>query len=165
VVVVVAIPRDVAGEAACQHTAWMLVNLLARAEGIVERVIISCPSGVRLAGRVVPLAGRSLDLAEALLAGTAAIDTVPVEFASSSPSAAIRFVVGPGEPPPDALRVHGERWWGGISTSEIPGACDSGLPLGPYAAACLAAAEVFKTVRLRGHSPLEAAFYSLVVRL
>src|SRR4029079_10317437 len=37
-VVRVTVPGDVAASAACQHTAWMLLNLLARADGIVDRI-------------------------------------------------------------------------------------------------------------------------------
>lgn len=159
--VVLSIPSQVAGEAACQHAAWMLVNLLARAEGIVELVTIDCPAGVPLAGRIVPLADRGLELADALAAGAASIGVVPVELTSSVPSSAVRFVVGPGEPQPDSIRVHGERWWGGISTGSVPGACDSDLPFGPYVAACLAGAEVFKAVRVPNYSRVVAAYYSL----
>jgi hypothetical protein len=140
----------------------MLVNLLARSEGIVENVVLMCPEGVRLAGRTVPLARRNVDLASALIAGAAAVDTVPVALVSSPPpSADVRFVIGPGEPVEEWRRVHGERWWGGLTSGPMPGTCDSALPLGPYTAACLAAAEVFRAVRVPGYQRLDNAFYSL----
>lgn len=138
----------------------MLVNLLARQEGIVARVAVNCPAGVDLCGRVVPLAVTDRDLATALLEGAAAIGAVPVT-AGSAP-AAMRLVVGPGPAIPGGLRVWGERAWGGYSTACVASADpESPLPLGPYAAACLAAGYVFNTVR-RPNAPRQpAAFYSL----
>lgn len=161
VVVAITIPGEVAGEAACQHTLWMLTNLLARCDGILDRIVISCPAGVPLAGRVVPLAGRDLDLASALHAGGAAIDAVPIEISSVLPDDARRLVVGPGDAVPDCLRVHGEQWWGGISTAAVEGTCESALPLGPYAAATLAAAEIFKGARMNDYPGAADAYYSL----
>ena len=58
-VTVVAAPGT-AHLAAAQHTAWMLVNLLARAAGVVTVVRVACPHPVPLTGRVVPLADREL---------------------------------------------------------------------------------------------------------
>ncbi len=161
VVVAVTVPKEVAGEAACQHTVWMLTNLLARSAGIVERVVIDCADGVPLTGRVVPLADRHLDLADALRSGAASIDAVPVEISRVLPAGATRLTVGPGGPVADSTRVHGERWWGGISTNGIDGTCDSALPYGPYAAATLAAAEIFKVARMRDDPGVADAYYSL----
>jgi hypothetical protein len=162
-VVAVTVPKEVAGEAACQHTVWMLTNLLARSDGIVERVVIDCPDGVPLAGRVVPLADRHLELAEALRVGAAAIDGVPVEISGVFPAGATHLTVGPGAPVGEGVRVHGERWWGGVSTEGIDGTCDSELPYGPYAAATLAAAEIFKSARMRDYPGPVDAYYSLWV--
>jgi hypothetical protein len=157
----VEIAPGIAGLLSCQHTAWMLVNLLARQERIVERVLLDCPAGVPLSGRVVPLASRDADLRTALLDGAAAIAAVPVVTVAECPAGAIRIVVGPGLAIEGAMRVHGERWWGGISRAAIPGPhASSGLPYGPYAAACLAAGEVYKAVRLALPKPVMAAFYS-----
>jgi hypothetical protein len=139
----------------------MLVNLLARQELIVERVLLDCPSGVPLAGRVIPLAPRETDLRTALLEGAAAIESVPVVAALEPTAQTIRIVVGPGPAVEGALRVHGERWWGGVARGPIDGHhSDSTLPYGPYAAACLAAGEVYKAVRLAVPKPVMAAFYS-----
>lgn len=160
VVVGIDVPRDVASLAACQHTLWMLTNLLARSEGIVERILIACPPGARLAGRIVPLAPRSLDLASAIAQGAAAIGSVPVEMASGIPTVDVRFNLGPGAVSNGAIRVHGEGWWGGISRGSIATAPASSIPFGPYAAACLAASEVFKHARMSDYIPVESAFYS-----
>lgn len=157
----VEIPPEVAGLPSCQHSAWMLVNLLARQELVLKRVLLDCPAGVPLAGRVVPLARRDTDLRTALLGGASAIEAVPVVAAAGRPDDAIRIVVGPGPAVEGAMRVHGERWWGGVSRGAIPGPhADSKLPYGPYAAACLAAGEVYKAVRLAVPKLVMAAFYS-----
>jgi hypothetical protein len=140
----------------------MLVNLLARQDRIVERVLLECPAGVSLAGRVVPLARRDADLRGALLDGALEIGCVPVVQQAEAPESAIRLVVGPGRAVHGAMRVHGERWWGGVSCGSIPGNdADSHLPYGPYAAACLAAGEIYLSVRLKDSAPRPAAaFYS-----
>ena len=161
--VVVSIAPELANLPACQHTAWMLINLLARADGIVDRVALECPRGVELAGRIVPLADRHLDLFDALISGAAAVDAVPVSSCKRVDPADfnIHFTVGPGLPASGTIRVHGERWWGGFARREIPGNGFSPLPFGPYVAAALAMSEVFKAVRLREYVPLESAFHSL----
>jgi hypothetical protein len=158
--VAVEIDAQAARTAAGQHTAWMLINLLARQEGVVTRIALSCPSGVPLRGRVVPLAARDRDLATALLEGAAAIGAVPVHPGSAP--AALRLVVGPGPAIPGAARVWGERAWGGYSNAGVTSAdAESPLPLGPYAAACLAAGYVFTAVRRPNAPKPPAAFYSL----
>jgi hypothetical protein len=161
-VVVVTVPAAVAHLPSCQHTVWMLANLLTRAVGIVAKIVVECPMDVALAGRIVPLAPRDLDLSAALARGTACIGGVPVLVvpAADIESADFRFVVGPGPARPGYIRVHGERWWGGFSTGEVPGGGRSTLPFGPYVAACLAASEVFKAIRLHDYRPLNAVFYS-----
>ena len=142
-----------------QHAAWMLLNLLARSEGIVERIGLVCPSGVPLWGPVVPLARRDTDLRTALLAGAREINTVPVEMGEVAGGA---LVIGPGEALPTGYRVYGEGWWGGVSSGAIPGDGASALPFGPYAAACFAAAEVFKAARMDpgAYGRPESVFYS-----
>src|SRR5689334_1609653 len=75
-VTIVVAPRR-AHLASVQHTAWMLLNILSRFDGIVDRLSLFCPSEVALAARVVPLANRNLDLRSALLAGVQAIGIVP----------------------------------------------------------------------------------------
>ncbi len=138
----------------------MLLNLLARADGIVERIELACPANVPLAGRVVPLAARDRDIRQALLEGAAAIDVVRItEKTAAAPD--VHLIVGPGDPVEEAMRVHGEAWWGGVSLGSMPGALESALPLGPYAAACLAAAHVFSVVRRHTYSAPESVVYNL----
>ncbi len=151
-VTVVAAPGT-AHLAATQHTAWMLVNLLARAVGIVTVVRVACPDLVPLTGRVVPLASRDLPLRDALVAGGQAIGAVPVE-AADHPQAGDTVIITGGahldaSQWPAARYATGRGWWGAVSSR--PMAVDgpaSSLPFGPYAAGSLAAAEVFLRARL-----------------
>jgi hypothetical protein len=161
VVVVVEVPAVAASLHSCQHTAWMLLNLLARQEKIVDAIYLDCPPAIPLAGRIVPLAARNVDLQTALLDGAAAIGAVPVQPGTSD-SADFRFVVGPGPALKRGIRVHGERWWGGTTShSAIVGIdAESPLPFGPYAAACIAASRVYLGVRLKTPAPDRDAFYS-----
>jgi hypothetical protein len=51
------IPSQVAGAPAVQHTAWMLLNMLARLDRVVAAVSVACPTGTAAASsRVVPFA-------------------------------------------------------------------------------------------------------------
>lgn len=156
--------------AATQHTGWMLINLLARAVGVVHVVRVVCPARVPLAGRVVPLAPRDLDLADALCSGGQAIGAVPVHLASVPAAGDTVLVIGTDPRAPgqgrsvgvdghtDALRgspvryVAGSGWWGGVSDRPISYREEPvDLPIGPYVAAALAAAEVYLHVRLPDH--------------
>ncbi|MGH3405392.1 MAG: ThiF family adenylyltransferase [Streptosporangiaceae bacterium] len=155
-VTVVAAPGT-AHLAAAQHTAWMLVNMLARAVGIVTVVRVTCPPLVPVAGRVIPLAGRDLPLREALVAGGQAIGTVPVK-AAGHPQAGDTVIITCGAHPdaaqwPGARYAAGHGWWGGVSSQPLlVGDPASSLPFGPYVAAALAAAEVY----LRARFPVSA---------
>jgi hypothetical protein len=144
-----------------QHTAWMLINLMARCEGIVRKIVLSCPRDVTLADRVIPFVRDTLPLREALLQAAAAIGVVPVVLGETSSWV---LVVGQGDILPRARYVWGNGWSGGVSTTPItfsPEPCD--LPFGPYVAACLAAGEIFKAARLPSgnYQPVTSAFYNL----
>lgn len=157
------IPADVAGSAAVQHAAWMVLNMLARLDRVVSAVSISCPAAAPTRGRIVPFATTDGPLLQALQQGaaTVGIDELPIDFAGRRH--AIHLVLGPGAPVEAALRVHGEGWCGGFARStSVPGDLDSALPVGPYLAAALAVGEVFKAVRMdpQRYDPTDAAFYS-----
>jgi len=128
---------------AAQHTAWMLVNVLCRMDGIVDAIGLTCPKDVPLQPRTVPLAPNARWLDEALLKGAAEIGVVPV---SADAEHERRLVVGPSASGP-GLRVWGEGWTGGLSSDRLERGPASALPFGPYLAAALAAAEVFKAAR------------------
>jgi molybdopterin/thiamine biosynthesis adenylyltransferase len=157
--VTVVVEDGAAHLASTQHTAWMLLNLLARSDGIVGRIGLVCPAGVALSGPVVPLAPRDTDLRSALLRGVRQIGAVPAELGEELDGV---LVVGPGEALQECYRVYWEGWWGGISVGPIRGSGTSSLPFGPYIAACFAAAEVFKAARMKpeAYERPEAVFYS-----
>ncbi|HZZ28987.1 MAG TPA: ThiF family adenylyltransferase [Pirellulales bacterium] len=158
--VTVVVPSDTAHLPAVQHTAWMLLNLLARQQGVVQQIGLSCPPSIPLAGRIVPFAPRNLDLRLALLAGCDAIGIVPV---SSNSVGGRVLIVGSNRSDDADLYVHGDGWCGGVMTAPItPYLQTSALPFGPYIAACLAAAEIFKAARLKPESyvPVQSAIFS-----
>lgn len=146
VTVGVIVEPDFAGTAATQHTAWMLLNLLARLEGTVKSVSLECP-GAQLAGRVSPLGASSTTLKETLLGGAEGIGGVPVRDEPAR-AADLLLTVGPGAAPTTGWRVFGDGFCGAISTGAIDPRTAGPLPFGPYVAACLGAAEVFRSVRL-----------------
>jgi molybdopterin/thiamine biosynthesis adenylyltransferase len=161
--VTILVPAETAHMPSVQHTAWMLLNLLARLDGVVHRVGICCPPGVALCGRVIPLAPRDLDLATALAVGGKAIGVTPVD-----PDVRLErtISVGPARTAGQVdLYALGGGWCGGMATA--PDAANqldlrSALPFGPYLAACLAAGEVFKGARMRPGTCVSppAAYYS-----
>ena len=139
--------------ASVQHTAWMLINLLARMQHIVGSVRVNAPS-VRQAGRVVPFATRRSTLQDALVEGGTSIGVVPVIGGSN---ADLTFNIGPEQP---GMSVYGNAWTGGISTTPIAAARESSLPIGPYLAACLAASEAFRHARFKAYTPTTGSFYT-----
>jgi hypothetical protein len=159
--VLVSVDEATAHLPSVQHAAWMTLNELVRMKGVVSAVGLACPSGVVLAGRVVPLAQRNLDLASALLAGCDEIGMVAV---ASTPNDADgfdrRLEVGPGESH-GGIRVHGEGWWGGYSDAAIAAARpEDASPIGPYIAASLVVGELFCSVALRDYEPTARLFFS-----
>jgi hypothetical protein len=156
------IPAQIAGSPAAQHTAWALLNMMARLERVVSHVFVVCPASVPLRTRLSPLTGNARWLRDALANGATAVDVVPVDFNNAGGN--LRLVVGPGGAVPDGLRVYGEGWCGGVArNSSVWAAPVSALPFGPYIAAAVAVGEVFKAVRIdpRRYPPAAAAFYSL----
>jgi hypothetical protein len=137
-------PRAASAPAA-QHTAWMLTNLLARLDQVVTEVAIT-GGDAPVMGRVVPLAPTETSLHAALIDGANTIGGVPVH-ARKLDDPDILLSVGPGGAT-DGWRVHGEGYCGAISRGAIESRGQSALPFGPYIAACLAAGEVFRAVRL-----------------
>lgn len=165
--VTVVVSPHTAHLASVQHTAWMLVNLLARLEGVVGQIGFVCLRDTPITGRVVPLVPAEREFRAAVLQGAAVIDIVPVIADTTS---GLVLEVGTsvastssGKHPIDGrLYVYGEGWWGGISQGQIKGSGRSPLPFGPYTAASLAVAEVFKVARMYPDSfePVRNAFYS-----
>jgi molybdopterin/thiamine biosynthesis adenylyltransferase len=146
-----------------QHTAWMLVNILCRLQGAVSIVQINCPSGIKVPMRLSPLITEGEELRDALISGARAIGSpedgfVSVELLSQRPK---DIVVGVGfELCADAtFCAVGNGLCGGIFSREIaPPARFSELTVGPYIAACLAAGEIFRLVRLNSYLPERQLF-------
>ncbi|HEV3188492.1 MAG TPA: ThiF family adenylyltransferase [Acidimicrobiales bacterium] len=164
VVVSIEIPEKVAGIAAVQHTAWMLINMLSRLENVVSEISVTCPESIKTHSRnVVPSAPDSSLFVEALRQGVSAIGVTTVRLDFKGTHHEIHLVLGPGSPAKGSMQVFGEGWCGGVSRStKIDRTKPSDLPIGPYLAAALAAGEVFKVARLRSEDyPAPAAvFYS-----
>jgi molybdopterin/thiamine biosynthesis adenylyltransferase len=130
-----------------QHLAWMLVNLMVRLEGYVEKVSVRCPRGVQLAPFVIPWHKGSGDFRDVLLAEGNRFQLVPV---TADEECSHVLALGPGgSVPRNGWRVHGEGWRGGISRRGIQFNGSSALPFGPYISACLAAGELFKQCRIK----------------
>ncbi len=162
VAVAVEVSEEVSDSLAVQQTAWMVVNMLARLKGVVESVSLSCPKETVVVGRVSPLFGDADTFTGGVMAGAAAIDTVPVSLGERRFD--VKLAVGPGGPVPDGLRVYGEGWCGGVSRDqEVAPTRQSSLPFGPYMAASLAVGDVFRHARIPADSlpPVESVFYSL----
>lgn len=161
IAVAVNVAPGVAHLTSVQHASWMLLNLLARLTGVVKRLRIICPDGVPISGRVVPVAPSAPTLREALIEGLARLPFV--EHVERCDETDVLINVGPIADPCAAFNVYGEAWWGGVfKQGQVPSGAPSPLPFGPYIAACLAAAEVFKRARMResDFQPVERAFYS-----
>lgn len=145
------VPESVAEKPAAQHAAWMAVNLLARADGIVSRVEVDCPD-VTIRERTIPF-GRSLLLAQRLIEAGSAIGVVPVGAITGQADRRLVVSGHTGErSEPGDLILGGAGWWGGVAIGQRPHAwaeldLSRGEPIGPYVAACLAVAEVFLTIR------------------
>ena len=136
-----------AGLHATQHTAWMLINLLARLVQVVGDVIVDCPRNVALLPNVIP--GKMI--------GAPSLRDELIDSASGIGGATIRskgqadrtLFVGPEASRPNELQVFGAGWVGGIArVARIEGSITSALPFGPYVAACLGAGAVFTDARL-----------------
>jgi len=146
-----------------QHTAWMLVNILCRLQGAVSIVLINCPTGIKVPMRLSPLITEGEELRDALISGARAIGSpedgfVSVELLSQQP---IDVVVGVGfEFRADAtFCAVGNGLCGGIFSREIAAPPHfSELTIGPYIAACLAAGEIFRLVRLNSYVPERQLF-------
>jgi hypothetical protein len=154
--VTIIVGRETAHLAQAQHVSWMLVNLLARLDGVVRHIGLVCPDGIALAGRVVPLAPRDVTLGSALRGGAAAIGGVPVVDRAiggvvlcCAPSAA-----------DEAIVVWGSGWTGGFGARALPAGPDSALPFGPYIAACLVVGELFLRTMVRDYVARSALAYS-----
>ena len=140
----VVISLNVAHLASVQMTAAFLINLISRFEGVLTAIEIVCPINVQTVGRLSPLDGESLSLIVALESINAEIGVVPLTATTSTRK--VLVVGGPAVSSAD-LYLLGAGWCGGAHTAAFE-LIDSTLPFGPYIAACIAAAELFKWARM-----------------
>jgi len=160
--VVVHLPPALAARRDVQHTAAMLINLLARCKDFVSGVNLQCPDVEALEGVIPAGVSRAPTLAGALLALAASVgpDAVPVTASPDTNTVghqdSFTIVLGPGDQAMGAWRVHGNRWHGTATRHGIADAPDCGLPFGPYIAACLAVAAVCDDLAGRGFAAVEA---------
>ena len=154
--------RD-ASRAAVQHSAWMLLNILCRLEGVVHTVRINCPPTIPARSKLSPLISESAGLREALLTGANAIGPAQegfatVELAGQHPSDVV-VSVGFEFCPEATFCAVGNGLCGGLFSREITAPeTFSHLTIGPYISACLAAGEMFRLVRLNSYVPERQLF-------
>lgn len=157
------------GEDAClasvQHTVWMLLNQLVRLSGAVAKITLVVPANIPVVPKLSPLIAGEKPLLESLLEGIAAVGVpadgfVPVEVrAAESWKSDIIVAIGFHLDPDATYCCVGWGLCGGIFDREIrrPNS-DSGLTIGPYIAASLAAGEVFRAARLIDYQPAHQLF-------
>lgn len=148
-----------------QHTAWMLLNILCRLQRVVNLVRISCPAEIDAVPRMSPLIIDGQRLQQALKSGALAIGSSPQGFASVDLAGheASDIVISVGfEFCADAtFCAIGNGLCGGIFDRPVSGPDRySETTIGPYIAACLAAGEVFRLVRLNDYVPERQLFLS-----
>jgi hypothetical protein len=137
-----------AAHPAVQHTAWMVLNLLARTDGIVREVVLDCPE-TPLADFVVPF-GQSDNLESRLHEASNSIGGAPVLLDDRQPAdRTIHVGRSPGFPVD--IAVVGSGWWGGMAVGASPDwtalDLDSEVPFGPYMAATFAVGELYLSGR------------------
>ncbi|MCU7370737.1 hypothetical protein PEC18_07540 [Paucibacter sp. O1-1] len=133
-----------------QHLAWMLVNLLARQFKVVREILLDVPA-VPTLDAVAPF-GRKATLGESLLECVRLVSGQHVGARFDSSSALVDISLGIGDVPASGAEhwsLYADGWRYCISTSGSPGsgAPSSGLAIGPYLCAAVAAGEVFKIFR------------------
>lgn len=172
---------DTAHLPATQHTVWLLTTLLTRSTpAIVSGVVIDCPPDVNLCDHVTAISAENGTLLSTLL-GTARLfgptaspvldarvldalnvfDGEPMTYLVGSRRGVGAGVYDDVDGATDVAsaghvwHVAGSGWVGAVSDRPLV-ATDVDLlnPVGPYVAACLAAAQVFLAVRGRDYSPL-----------
>lgn len=148
--VTIAVDGIVAQSRAGQHLLWMLTNLLARQMDEVIQLTVDVGPDAEVLPGISPLLPAVDSLANALAAAAQRINPHLDVHRATPPT--VRLQIGGERADVDAdihtLYVSAASWSGYIGTVEAPWrATQDDNPIGPYIAACLAAAEVFKLVR------------------
>jgi hypothetical protein len=142
------IEPELASYPAIQHTAWMAVNLLARLDGIVTQVQVSCPA-VPIVERTVPF-GKATLLDRRLIEAANAIDQN--RFSSDDGLPVDRVIyIGATKANDGALVASGYGWWGGVyranGRASESNRFQATAPFGPYLAAAFAIGELYLEAR------------------
>lgn len=146
-----------------QHLLWMLVNLLARQYGVVTAIEIAVPP-VDLRSATAPF-GSSSNLPSTLMETAKIVAAGQMEIENASPTDERHCVSVECVGVPDSVWVATADGWNlHVGPIDVPGHLPtSSLSIGPYFAASILAAEVFKTIR--GYDPkrrrVEPVFMSL----
>jgi molybdopterin/thiamine biosynthesis adenylyltransferase len=154
--ILIAIESRMAETKAGQDALWMLANLLCRQFKLVAGITLDVPPLVALLPRVAPF-GDAATIKETIancvrqVAGTHVVLADIADDPSAQHDIEI-FVGRPGEPSRAAVRLvlfaDGWRIYLGKS-SKVPDLLpQSSVTIGPYMAACFAAGEVFKRLRV-----------------
>lgn len=157
--------NDDACYAPVQHTAWMLLNILYRLQGVVSLVRISCPADIDAHAKLSPLIAEGQKLQNALISGALAIGPFSEGFASIELGAleASEIVISVGFKfcAQATFCAIGNGLCGGVFDRPISGPDRySRMTIGPYIAACLAAGEIFRLVRLKDYEPERQLFFT-----
>ena len=148
----VVVQSELAGTYASQHTAWTLVNMLARQFGLVVHIEVDAPEAALLPG--VAAFGQANTLGMALCECIRLIGEPHVTVRESTDEAIdIELVIGASPRSQTCgkrwyLHAEGWRWYVGeapCSSGNLPSS--NPVALGPHLAACFAAGEVFKQLR------------------
>ena len=148
-----------------QHTAWMVVNLLARLKGVVRSIGLQCPRGIRLSGNVVPFAPGDTDLRTGLLRGRGLLESCRWSrtLNMNTRSWLVRRMARWTREVCAPMAMAGAAVFPIHRSTYVARRAPSALPFGPYIAACLAVGELFKTARMRPgtSAAVPSAFYSI----
>jgi ThiF family len=128
--VTVAAADHVANRREAQHTTWMLLNLLARAEGVIASITLDCPESVLLRPQVVPHLTNSGQpragepFRDAIIRGANAIGVIPVTAVAMSADDATGSCrhIAVTDAPADArdLAVYGRGWRAALHHAQSP---------------------------------------------
>lgn len=125
-----------------QHTAYMLATVLARMTGVVHAVQLHAPV-VACSATLSPFSQRT-HLTDHIVEAVDAIG-LPCKVNQTEEEPVLVIHIGAAKGRAD-LFAAGNGWTGAIATSPIHLEGHDGNVIGPYVAACLAAAEAFKAI-------------------
>lgn len=148
--------QDVAETIAGQHLIWMLANLLARQFAIVHELDLHLPTVPTQPEAVLFPSDSAMTILPDAISATARLiagEALDVKLVNDAESPVdVEILIGRCAPNLSAqysIGVYADGWNLFVGDPDLtpPFKPRSGLPLGPYFAACVAAGEVFKSLR------------------